>query len=336
MYDACERLAFSASIREGADASTAIMTAAGDAIGLSSQSVPVLSGALPRAVRITLEDHYLPEQLSEGDSIITNDPWIAGGHLSDIAVIKPVFADEELIALVGSLGHVDDIGGMAGGWSTEASQVFEEGLLIPPVKLDRNGEPNETVREFIRSNVRLPDQVLGDLQALSSANAVGASRVKTLINERSTELFNRTTQDVLDRSEQALRNEIGSIENGTYEETMPFSFAGTDLILDTTVIVDGDTIEIDFAGTSDAIDGGINCPFGNILSVTEYVIKSMIIPEPPNTEGFFRPLSITAPEGSLVNCSRPKATMARHLTYSRVEETLNKALGKAILYPGDE
>lgn len=330
MYDAAERLAFSFSIREGADASTAVMTTAGDATGLSDQSVPVLSGALSRTTKIILDDHFPPETLEPGDTIITNDPWIGGGHLSDVVVLNPVFHDGDLVGITGSLGHTDDVGGNRGGWSTDAEQVFEEGLLIPPTKLYEAGERNDAIDEIIRNNVRIPHQALGDIEALRSGNTVGERRIREIVDDRGRDTFDRVTGEVIDRSERALRDELAALSDGTYEDSIEFTMDGHEITIRVAVTIDGDDLDVDFAGTSEQIDAGINCPFGNIVSVTEYIVKCMLVPELPNAEGFFRPIEVTAPEGSILNCDRPKATMARHLTYSRAEDALIRALGHVI------
>jgi N-methylhydantoinase B/oxoprolinase/acetone carboxylase alpha subunit len=330
MNDAAERLAFSVSIREGGDVSTAVMTADGKAVSLSRNSVPVLSGAVARTTRIVLEDHFPPEELNPGDAIITNDPWIGGGHLSDVIVLEPVFFDDELVGITGSLGHIDDVGGRMGGWSIEASQVYEEGIQIPPMKLYDRGEFNESVETLVRTNVRLPDQALGDIEALRSANTLGAGRIRDLVEERGIETFNRITEEVIDRSERALRRELRELDDGTYEGEMNYNIKEFDITIEVAVTIDGDDLTIDFTGTSDEVDGGINCPFGNVVAVTEYIVKCMLAPDLPNSEGFFEPIDVTAPEGSILNCTRPHATMARHLAYVPAEDCLVSALGQVV------
>ena len=330
MYDATERLAFSFSIREAADASTAVMTADGDAIGLSAQSVPVLSGSLSRTTRAILDDHFPPEDLEPGDTIVTNDPWIGGGHLSDVVVLNPVFVDGDLVGMTGALGHTDDVGGNRGGWSTEAGQVFEEGLLIPPTKLYEAGERNEAVDAFVRSNVRIPHQATGDIEALRSGTTLGERRLTEVVEEYSRETFDRVTEQVIDRSERALRERLADLPDGTYESEVSFEVNDLDITVAVAVTVDGDDLLVDFEGTSDQVDGGLNCPFGNVVTVTEYVVKCMLVPDLPNSEGYFRPIEVRAPEGSVLNCDRPVATMGRHLTYSQAEDALIRALGQVV------
>lgn len=330
MYDTAERLAFSLSIREGADASTALMTPDGKAIGLSNQSVPVLSGAVARSAREVLAGPFAGEDLRDGDVLVTNDPWLGGGHLSDVVVLSPIFHDGELVGLAGSLGHTDDVGGNIGGWSTEASDVTEEGLLIEPTKLYVDGERSDEVEEAIRSTVRLPNQMLGDLEALRSANAVGAARLRETVSEFGRETVERVAEEVLDRSERALRESLVDVPDGTYETAVEFDVADLSPRIEVAVTVAGDDLIVDYTGTSGTVDGGINCPFGNTRSVTQYVVKCMLAPDLPNAEGFFRPIDVRAPEGCILACERPAPTMGRHLTYARAEDALIHALGEVL------
>lgn len=330
MWDTAGRLAFSISIRDWNDTSTAVMTADGDSVGLSSRSVPVLSGALSRTTREILDGHISKDDLEEGDIIITNDPWIGGGHLSDVVLLKPVFYEGDIVAFAGALGHVGDIGGMMGGWGTDATQFYEEGLQIPPMKFYEAGEINDSVESFIRGNVRIPDQVMGDVEALRSATTMGANRLREIVDEQGMEFFDATTDDIVDRSERAIRNKIEEVDDGTYENELSFSVADIDVTIHTSVTIDGADIQVDYSGSSDQVEGGINCPYANTYAVTQYIIRCMLEPSTSNAEGFFAPIEITAPEGSIVNCTRPIATDARHITYTHVEDCLVQALGKAI------
>jgi N-methylhydantoinase B/oxoprolinase/acetone carboxylase alpha subunit len=328
MYDTAGRLAFSTSIRDSSDVSTAVLTANGDAIGMSDRSVPVLSGAISNAARNILESHVPPEDLQAGDVVVTNDPWLGGGHLSDVVLLSPVFYDGDLVGLTGALGHVGDIGGTSGGWSTDNTEMYEEGLLIPPLKLYEGGERVHAIKSMIRNNVRVPDQILGDLEALRSANTFGAARLRDIIDDRGLDVYLEVTGALLDRSEQALRGQLETVEDGVYEHELVRT--EHDVTVAINVTVDGETIDVDFAGSSPQVDAGINCPFTNTRAVTAYVVKCMLIPDVSNTDGLFRPLSISAPEGSVVNCTRPRATLARHVTYAVVEDALIRALSKAV------
>lgn len=335
MLRTIQRLAFGFAIREAADASSVITTPSGDGIGVSRQSVPVLVGAVPRTVRQLFADHYDPDDLDPGDVIITNDPWLGGGHLLDIVVISPIFYGGELVGLTGSLGNVDDIGGIPGAWVTEGAEVYEEGLIIPPTKLYEGGEKNQAVEEFIRSNVRLADQAMGDIEAMRSANNLGETKLKEMLDQYGVEAYIDATEAIMDRSEQALRGEIEQIDDGTYNSEYVYSVADIlseydDLKIDLTVTIDDSDIHVDFTGTSEQIPAGVNCPFTNIRSGVQYIIRCMTVPDIDGSEGLYRPIDITAPEGSLVNPTRPVATDSRHFAYFPAIFTLVKALGEAL------
>ena len=335
MFRAIRRLAFGFAIREADDASSVITTPTGDAVGVSQQSVPVLVGAVPSAIRDIFESHYAPEDMEPGDVIITNDPWIGGGHLLDIVVITPIFYEGELVGLAGSLGNVDDIGGLSGAWLTEGSQVYEEGLIIPPTKLYEGSEKNQAVEDFIRSNVRLADQAMGDIEAMRSANNLGGTELRTMLDEYGVDTYIEATDAIIDKSEQALRRELDDIEDGTYESEYVYSVADIlegydELKIDVSVTIDGSDVHVDFTGTSDQIPAGINCPYTNIVAVVQYIIRCMTVPDLDGSEGFYNPIEITAPERTLVNPTRPVATDSRHLVYFPAEFALVKALGKAM------
>jgi N-methylhydantoinase B/oxoprolinase/acetone carboxylase alpha subunit len=281
------------------------------------------------------EDRFDRAELAEGDVFVTNDPWLGGGHLLDVVVVSPVFFDGELVGFAGTLGHVNDIGGRSGAFTADAAQVYEEGLLIPPVKLFESGEKNQAVEDMIRANVRLPDQIVGDIEAMWSVNNIGASALCDIIDTYGLESYQQATDDILARSERALRAEISEIEDGKYESEYSFSIPEVEtndgrLRIEVTVTVDGGDIHVDFSGTSNQVPAGVNVPFTNIQSVTEYIIRCMTVPDIRGSSGLSEPITITAPSGTIVNPDRPAATEARHLTYYPAEYCLVKALGEAL------
>jgi len=330
MYDTTELLAFSFSIREWADESATLMTADCEAIGESRRNVPVLSGSVSRAARIILSDHIDRGGLAPGDVVITNDPWIGCGHLSDVVVLSPVFSDGELVSFVGSVGHVGDVGGMMGGWATDTQQVYEEGILIPPCKLYEGGERVETVEAFIRENVRIPDRVVGDIEALRSANALGIDRIQQVVDEYGLETFESVSENILARSAEAFRAEVRGIEDGIYRQTLDFAVSDHELEIQVAIGVDGGDLRVDFEGSSDEIPAGINCPFTSTRAATAHTLKALIVPELKNADGVWEHIDITAPEGTIVNCSRPMATDGRHMTYHPVQNAVIQALEPAI------
>lgn len=330
MFDSISRLAFSISIQEWSDYSTGVMTKEGKAIGTSRRSVPALTGAISRTTQHILEEHFSPADLQPGDAILTNDSWIGGGHLPDMIIITPVFSDDELVAFTGAIGHVGDVGGAMGAWATDLQQVYEEGLIVPPVKFYKQNERNEAMTAVVRTNVRIPDQVMGDIEALRSGTTLGADRVQELVDDYGIDVFDRAGDEILTRSEQALRSNLEQLEDGTYEQETIVTIGEYDLSIPVAATIDGDEIHIDFSGASDQIDAGINVPYTNTRAVTAYILQAMVAPEIENTDGVFEPLTITAPEGTIVNASRPISTDGRTIVYQRFEDHLIQAIGEVI------
>jgi N-methylhydantoinase B/oxoprolinase/acetone carboxylase alpha subunit len=331
MYDVAGRLAFSISIREWNDVATAVMDADARAVWMSKRSVPVLSGSISGSTQEIFDQYLDTAEVQPGDVIVTNDPWLGGGHLSDFVVITPVFFGGDLAGLVGAVGHVGDVGGLMGAWGTDAEDFYEEGLCVPPMKIYEGGEENEVLFEMLRANVRIPDRVIGDIEALVSANEVGATYYREALEEFGPATVDRVTADIIDRSESALRDAIGSVDDGVYEHVFPFSFDDQTLEIHSELTVDGRGLYLDFDGTSEQVRGGINCPVRNVVAIVGYVIKCFTIPEVPFSDGVLRPIEIAAPDRSLVNPTKPHGTDARSVTYSRVADSLIRIFGE--LFP---
>jgi N-methylhydantoinase B len=330
MFDSISRLAFSISIQEWSDYSTGVMTRDGRAIGTSRRSVPALTGAISRTTQLVLENHISPDELEPGDAILTNDSWIGGGHLPDMIIITPIFYGDELVAFTGAIGHVGDVGGAMGAWATDLQQVYEEGLIIPPVKLYEQNKRNEKITAIIRNNVRVPDQIVGDIEALRSGTTLGADRVQELTEDYGVEQFDQAGEEILDRSEQALRSNIDNLQDGTYKQETILTIDDYELSIPVAATIDGSEIHIDFSGASDEINAGINVPYTNTRAVTAYILQAMVAPEIENTDGVFEPLTITAPKGTIVNASRPISTDGRTIVYQRFEDRLIQAIGEVV------
>lgn len=335
MYEVASKLAFSSSIRDRADNASSICTTGGETIGSSKRSTPVLSGANRSVVRTVLTEHYPPETLSPGDSIVTNDPWFVGGHPSDVAVINPIFADSELLCLASSIGHLADIGGNVGGWSIGARDVYEEGIRIPPTKLYEEDAINRDIKEFIRANVRLPDKVMGDIEALRSANTFGEERIREMVDEFGTDSFARATTDITALSIDRLRNYIATVDDGTYRSSGTWTVSrGSEPDISFRVGLEVEvrdrTIAFDFSGTSDQVRVGINCPSGNLRGMISYIVKSMVLSESERAESVDEVFELSIPDGSIINPRRPAPTSGRHITLFPASYCVINALGKAI------
>lgn len=333
MFDTLRQFAFSLVIREQNDCSSILTNRDGNAIAMSRGGTPALSGCGSRTVRLVFENHFPPESLNEGDLIITNDPWIGGGHVFDFVAISPVFYKGELIGTATSVGHVQDVGGLVGALSTKASEVYEEGAAIPPTKLYDAGERNDAVASIIRNNVRVPDKVLGDIESLQSANMIGAQRMRKLADDFGVDVFTSVGENLLDRSEDALREYLSGLDDGTYSRSLTVPLLtepDTEITIDTDVTIDGDSLILDFSGTSDQINNGVNAPITSTRAQIWYIVKCMALPDTDISDGFFRPVDIRAPEGSIVNCTRPYPTAMRTITTWPTIWCVIQALGQAI------
>lgn len=306
------RTAFSLIIGEAQDFGCELLDANGDSLAHSARSMPVFNLTLPHAVRSLLE-HFPPETLHDGDVLVTNDPWICAGHLFDLALATPVFRHGRLVGVVGSIAHCSDIGGSQ-DWRA-AREIYDEGLQIPPLRLYRGGEPNDDLLRLIRRNVRKGDMVLGDIQAQLSANAVGAQRLLAFMDEYGLDDLAPLAATIQARSEHAMRRAIAAVPDGEYRHAVRFDGMGEPLTLPVHVVITGDEILVDWAGAPAQLErGAINCTLSYTAAHTAYALKCILSPETPANAGSYRPITVLAPEGSILNCRHPAAVNQRTMT----------------------
>lgn len=305
------RTSFSTILRESNDYACGILDAHGYSLADNTQSIPSFVGTLPRTCRWILEQ--IPaSSLEPGDVVITNDPWLATGHLPDVTMFTPIFHRSRLVAIAGMIGHMPDIGGTL--WSADAQEMFEEGLRIPPCKLMRKGEVNLDVYRFIEANVRVPGQVWGDLQALMAAGDTAARRIQEFLQDQKMEDLSTLAQAIQSRAEASMRQAIREAKDGVYTYTLQSDGYDSPLKICATITIRGDEVTVDYAGTSLQINRGLNCVFNYTYAYTCYPLKCALDPLTPKNEGSFRPFTITAPEGSLLNPHFPAPVNARQIT----------------------
>ena len=306
------RTAFSLIIGEAQDFGCELFDPDAHSIAHSPRSMPVFNLTLPLAVRRLLTV-FPRDTLRPGDVLVTNDPWICAGHLFDLAAVTPVFRRGALVGLVGSIAHCSDIGGTRDSMS--AREIYEEGLQIPPLKLYRGGALNEDLAAMIRANVRLGEMVLGDIQAQVSSNQVGADRLVAFMDEYDLASMTPLAHVVQDRAERAMREAIRALPEGTYRSEVEFDGLGAPLTLPCAVTIHGDEMTVDWTGAPPQLPrGGINCTYHYTAAHTTYVLKSILTPEIPSNAGCFRPLHVTAPEGSVLSCRHPASVNQRTQT----------------------
>ncbi|MBJ6127177.1 hydantoinase B/oxoprolinase family protein [Microvirga splendida] len=306
------RTAFSLVISEAQDFATELLDPDGETLAHSPRAMPVFNLTLPRAVKALLE-RYPAETLRPGDVLITNDPWLCAGHLFDVAVVTPVFRDGRVVAMMGTVGHVGDIGGTRD--SLKAREIYEEGLQIPPMKLYEAGRVNETLVRLMGENIRGSDQVLGDIHSLVAANAIGAERLKSFMDEYGMHDLRALAAVVQNRSEKAMRDAISALPDGIYQGSISNNPLGERMTYPLKLTVAGDRIELDFEGAPPQLDqGGLNCTLNYTMAHATYPLKCMLTPNVRGNAGCYRAFTVKAPEGSVLNCTRPASVAMRTRT----------------------
>jgi N-methylhydantoinase B len=321
------RTSFSTLSNEANDFACVLTDARGGALAQNTGSIPSFIATLPATVR-----HFLREMgeggLAPGDVLITNDPWMGTGHLSDVCVVKPLFRHGRLVAFSATTSHMPDIGGRIR--AIEAREVFEEGLHIPLARLVHAGRRDDTLIQLLRANVRTPDQTLGDIWAQVSANELMERRVLGLMDDYRLDTLADLADELFGRSERAMREAIRGVPDGTYR--YGFQTDGVDAPLEFRIAltVTGDEVVADYAGTSPSQPRAINCVLAYTYAMTAYAIRCALLPGLSNNEGMYRPVRVEAPEGSLLNPRFPAAVVSRAVTGHYVPVLVFGALHQVI------
>lgn len=305
------RTSFSTLVRESYDFSCVVTDASGQSLVQATESIPSFIGTLPETVKHFIR--FFPEgTLQPGDVLITNDLWLGTGHLPDITVAKPIFRDGKLVAFSASTAHAPDIGGKIR--SPEPREVFEEGLQIPPMKLLRAGQQDDTLVAIIRKNVRTPDQTMGDLWAQVVALDLMEERLLVLMEQASLEHLRDLAAEIHDRCEAAMRGAILALPDGTYRsELQTDGLLDKPITLKMALTIAGDSMSVDYSGTDAQVDRAINCALCYTYAMTMYGIKVCTSATLPNNEGAWRPISVSAPAGCIVNPVFPASGGSRML-----------------------
>jgi N-methylhydantoinase B len=304
------RTAFSTIVRESQDLACGVFDTRGQMIAQSLTGTPGHINPMATGVRHLLAA-YPPETLAPGDVLITNDPWLTSGQLNDFTVLTPVFRGERIVGYFGNLCHAADVGGRV--LSADAHEVYEEGLRVPTTRLFERGEPNRELLKIIRANVRTPEETVGDLYAQASCNAVGARSLLQMMDEFGLESVDPLADAIIARSERAMRQAIRALPDGRYEHEVWSDGFEEPIRIRAAVEIAGDELAIDFAGSSPQSRRGINVVLNYTHGYASFAIKAAVSPDVPHNEGAFRPVHVTAPEGSILNCRPPAAVAARHL-----------------------
>lgn len=333
MFSVLVKTAFSPNIKERRDCSTGIFDERGRMLALTAIAPIHLSSMLGMVENLT--KRFPLDTICEGDVFLTNDPYTGGGsHLPDLTLLAPVFDEGKVVAFVANIAHHSDIGGkVAGSESADCTSIFQEGLRIPLVKIFSRGELQEDIHEIILLNSRTPRERRGDLQAQFAASATGVQRMRETYERFGGPTLAAGVEAILDYAERRAKAAILRIPDGEYEGE---DFLDNDGIEDrlvklkATVRVKGDRLHIDFTGTDPQISGSRNMPLTATLSTVYYAVKALVDPELPPNAGYFRAIDVTAPPGTVVNCTDPAAVGDRVSSANILGDVLFGAFALAI------
>ena len=303
------RTAFSNTVREAGDLSAGVFDLSGRMVAQAVTGTPGHVNAMAASVSHFIAKYPL-EQMEEGDAYITNDPWLATGHLHDFTVVTPAFRDGAIVALFASTCHVVDVGGL--GFGPDGRQVFEEGIYLPIMPLAKRGKMNQTLLEIVRANVREPLLLEGDFFSLIACNETGVRRLLEMMVEFGLSEIDSLSNLILSRSRNAMLEDIRKLPFGVYRNSMRIDGYENEVDLVAQVTIGSDGIDVDFSGTSLISEYGINVPLPYTQAYASFGVRCLVGPTVPNNAGSLGPIRVTAPEGSILNAPSPCAVAARH------------------------
>lgn len=327
------RSSFSPIVKEGLDTSASLFTVNGETLAQAC-AIPVHLATLIPALK-TMVEKYPIAAMREGDAFILNDPYCGGTHLPDIAIMTPVFHEGRVIALTATMTHHGDIGGYSpGSLPPNATEIFQEGLRIPALRFREGGAYNETLVAILRQNTRLPDTLMGDLNAQLAACTVGGRRLQELASHYGSDFLMAVFDELLDRSEIMTRAALRQIPEGTYRYVDHLDNDGIDLgkpvRIEVAVTVRDGTIEFDLAGTDPQLKGPLNCVPSGSQAAAYFAVRVLTDATIPTNGGCFRPVTLKLPKGSLVNPEEPAPVNARTSTIKRIATCMVSALADVL------
>ena len=319
------RGSYSSNIKERRDCSAALFDARGRMVA-QAEHIPVHLGAMPEAVAAIMERGPEP-----GDVFALNDPYSGGTHLPDITLVSPVSLDGEIAGYAVTRAHHSDVGGMSPGSMPSGSrEIFQEGLIIPPVRLMRGGEYSREILDLVLANVRTPALRRGDLRAQIAANRIAETRLGELVERRGRDTILAAFDEVIAYTERRTREAIRELPDGRHSAEDVLEGDGItddDILIEASVEVRGDEMRVDFSGTSGAVAGNVNCPLAVTRSACYFALRVLLPGDVPANAGTYAPLDIRAPEGNLVNAGSPSAVVAGNVeTSNRIADVVLAAL----------
>ena len=332
-FVALMKSAYSTNIKERHDHSTAIVTPDGRLVVQAENSLPIHIASMMGLMEALLGK--FAGNIHEGDIFVANDPHVAGGtHLPDINMAMPVFAGGELVAFTCNIAHHADVGGMApGSMAGGMSEIYQEGLRIPVIRLFREGELQDDLFDLLLLNVRVPEERRGDYYAQIAACQLGRRRLLEVVETHTADTTTAAFDEIIRRTEARLRAAIEEIPDGTYhfEDVMDDDGLGnTDIPIRLEVTKQGDTVRFDFTGTAAQVDGNINVTLNATVASVCYALKALLDPDVPNNQGVLAVPDIVVDKGTLLNASFPAPVAARANTCQRIIDVVLGALAQAM------
>jgi N-methylhydantoinase B len=326
------RTAFSTTTRESGDLSAGFFDRRGRMVAQAVTGTPGHVNSMALAV-----EHFLArfplDTLSEGDVLLSNDPWQCSGHLHDFTVVTPVFHRGRAVGLVANTVHVVDIGGL--GFGPDGRDVMEEGICLPICKAARAGEVDKVILNLIRANVREPDQVVGDLYSSMAGNEVACAGISVLLDEFGLPDLEETADAIIERTRATVAERIAALPDGRWENHLRMDGYDRPVDLHLALTIKGEEMTLDFAGSSVASGRGINVVLNYTTAYAVYGVNCVLNPDIPCNHGSLAPIRVTAPEGSILNAQRPSPVSARHMVGHMLPDLVLGALGNVLPVPAE-
>jgi N-methylhydantoinase B len=321
------RTAFSSTVREAGDMCAGVFDPQGRMVAQAVTGTPGHVNTMAEAVKHLLA-RFPIQAMAPGDQYITNDPWLASGHLHDLTVIAPVFQNDRAVALLGCCCHQVDIGGL--GQGADGRSIYEEGLQIPPMKLVKAGDLNEDLLGIVCENVRTPFEVRGDILSYITANESAARRLIAMLAELKLDGLGRASETIITRSRRVVEIAIAELPKGTWRHAIVLDGYDKPIRLAAALTIGQAEITVDFDGSSQASAFGINVVANYCLAYTAFALKCIVAPEIPNNAGSLEPFRIVAPAGSILNAKRPWPVSARHVVGLMLPDLIFGCLDQAL------
>jgi N-methylhydantoinase B len=322
-----KRTSFSTVVRESNDFACVLLDPEARLVAQSALSIPGFIGTAPLSLKGILKV-FPQESLKPGDILFTNDPWIGTGHLPDATMVAPIFFGDRLVAFAMAVAHLSDVGGRQ--WSADAGEVYEEGIRFPVIKLAEAGVFNPWVMQMLEANVRLPQQVRGDIEAQVGALRVAERRLTELLEEYGLSDINEIAGAIFKASEDAALRELRKIPPGVYHGSVESDGWDERIKIQAKITVSHEGVTVDYSGSTAQVRFGINETFNHTYAYTIYPFKCLLSPGIPNNDGFTRLFKVIAPEGTIVNAKPPAAVGARHLIGHQLQAAVFEALAKVM------